>query len=380
MNTGNRTGNARIERAGTETVRVRMDGVWILGGRFPDSREIVESIKKEKKVRKIEFESGGLDRWDTVLPAYLSELIRFGHEAGIEIDDGGLPDGVRKLVRLASEVPERSGARRGATRESFFARAGEAAIGYWKGTLDLLDFIGSCSVAMLKMFTGRARFQGSDLLLFIQECGASSLPIVSLVSVLFGLILAFVGSVQLAMFGAQLYVANLVAISVVRVMGAVMCGIIMSGRIGAAFAAQLGTMQVSEEIDALKTLAISPVEFLVIPRMLALVLMMPLLCLFADVMGILGGLLVGVFVLDINLLQYLNQTETSLDLTQFAIGLVHSVVFGVLIAISGCYKGIKCGRSASAVGSATTSAVVASIVSIVVATAIITIICDILGL
>ncbi len=380
MNDGNKSGNARIERAGAEIVRVRLDGVWTLGGSSPDSREVVDYLREANDVRKIEFESDGLDRWDTVLPAYLSEVIRFGQEAGIEIDKEGLPEGVRKLIRLASEVPERSGARRDGSRQSFFARAGEAAIDFWKGILDLLDFIGACSLAALKLFTGRARFQGSDLLLFVQECGVSSLPIVSLISVLFGLILAFVGSVQLSMFGAQLYVANLVAIAIVRVMGAVMCGVIMAGRIGAAFAAQLGTMQVSEEIDALKTLAISPIEFLVLPRILALVIMMPLLCLFANVMGILGGLIVGVFVLDINLLQYLNQTEASLDLTQFAIGLFHSVVFGVLIAVSGCYKGIKCGRSASAVGAATTSAVVASIVSIVVATAIITITCDILGI
>jgi phospholipid/cholesterol/gamma-HCH transport system permease protein len=199
-----------------------------------------------------------------------------------------------------------------------------------------------------------------------------------MISALFGLILAFVGAVQLLMFGAQLYVANLVAIAVVRVMGAVMCGVIMSGRIGAAFAAQLGTMQVNEEIDALKTLSISPVEFLVLPRMIALVAMMPLLCLFADVLGIAGGLVVGVFILDINFLQYVKQTEASLNLTQFAIGLVHSVVFGVLVALSGCYKGIKCGRSASAVGAATTSAVVASIVAIVVATALITVMCNVL--
>ena len=380
MNAREKMGNTRIEHIGPHAVRVRLEGVWNLGGQSPDSRDIVNYFKDAKEIKKIEFESRGLERWDTVLPAYLSELMRFAREAGIEIDEKGLPEGVRKLVRLASEVPERQGARKNTSRESFLYRTGDAAVDFWKGILEMFDFIGACCVATMKIFTGKARFQGSDLLLFIQECGVSSLPIVSLISLLFGLILAFVGSVQLAMFGAQLYVANLVAIAVVRVMGAVMCGVIMAGRIGAAFAAQLGTMQVSEEVDALKTLAISPIEFLVLPRIMALVLMMPLLCLFADAMGILGGLIVGVYVLDINLLQYVKQTEESLNLTQFAIGLVHSVVFGVLIAVSGCYKGIKCGRSASAVGAATTSAVVVSIVSIVVATAIITIICDILNL
>ena len=159
-----------------------------------------------------------------------------------------------------------------------------------------------------------------------------------------------------------------------------MVGIIMAGRTGAAFAAQIGTMQVNEEIDALQTLGISPMEFLVLPRMLALIVMMPLLCIYADLMGILGGFIVGVGMLDISVTQYVNQTISSLNLYHFIIGLVHAFVFGILIALAGCLRGIQCGRSASAVGQATTSAVVTSIVSIVVATAIITVVCNIIGI
>jgi len=164
------------------------------------------------------------------------------------------------------------------------------------------------------------------------------------------------------------------------VMGAIMTGIIMAGRTGAAFAAQLGTMQVNEEIDALKTMGISPMEFLVLPRMLALVLMMPLLCVYADLMGILGGLIVGVGMLDLSAVEYFNQTKASVTLNNFWIGLFHSTVFGVLVALAGCLRGLQCGRSASAVGDAATSAVVTGIVSIIVATAIITIICNVLGI
>jgi phospholipid/cholesterol/gamma-HCH transport system permease protein len=154
----------------------------------------------------------------------------------------------------------------------------------------------------------------------------------------------------------------------------------MAGRTGAAFAAQIGTMQVNEEIDALQTLGISPMEFLVLPRMLALILMMPLLCVYADLMGVLGGFIVGVGMLDISVNQYINQTIKALNLYHFFIGIFHAIVFGVLIALAGCLRGIQCGRSASAVGLATTSAVVTSIVSIVVATAIITVACNILGI
>jgi phospholipid/cholesterol/gamma-HCH transport system permease protein len=193
-----------------------------------------------------------------------------------------------------------------------------------------------------------------------------------------GLILAFVGAVQLRLFGAEIYVADLVGIAMVRVMGAVMAGIIMAGRTGGSFAAQLGTMETNEEIDALKTLGISPMEYLVLPRMLALMFMMPLLCLYANVMGILGGLVIGVGMLDLGLIQYYDQTVNAVGLNDLFIGLFQGAVFGALVALAGCLRGMQCGRSASAVGDAATSAVVTGIVSIIVATAIITVICDVL--
>jgi phospholipid/cholesterol/gamma-HCH transport system permease protein len=182
------------------------------------------------------------------------------------------------------------------------------------------------------------------------------------------------------MFGAEIYVASIVGIAMVRVMGAIMTGIIMAGRTGAAFAAELGTMTVNEEIDALTTMGISPMEFLVLPRMLALMLMMPLLCLYADLMGILGGFIVGVGMLDLSAVEYYNMTKASVGLNNLWIGLFHSAVFGVLVALSGCLRGMQSGRSASAVGNAATSAVVTGIVSIIVATAIITVICNVLGI
>jgi phospholipid/cholesterol/gamma-HCH transport system permease protein len=166
----------------------------------------------------------------------------------------------------------------------------------------------------------------------------------------------------------------------VRALAAVMTGIIMAGRTGASFAAQLGTMQVNEEIDALKTLGVSPMEFLVLPRMLALFFMMPLLSLYADLMGVLGGLIIGVFMLDLNFMEYFNMTRESVGLNDFWVGVFSAGVFGVLVALAGCLRGMQCGRSASAVGEATTSAVVTSIVSIVVAMALITVVCDVLNI
>lgn len=244
----------------------------------------------------------------------------------------------------------------------------------------MLGFIGEAFLAFGRLLVGRARFRRSELVLIIQECGAQALPIVSLISVLVGLILAFVGAVQLKMFGAQIYVANLVAIAMVREMGAMMTGIIMAGRTGAAFAAQLGTMQVNEEIDALKTMGLSPLEFLVLPRMLALILMMPLLVLYADLMGILGGVVVGIGMLDLSFSQYFEQTRAAITLTDLWLGVGKGVIFGVLVALAGCLRGMQCGRSASAVGDAATSAVVTAIVAIIVSDGLFAVITNVLGI
>ena len=284
-----------------------------------------------------------------------------------------------RLLDLASAVPEKKDARKESGRAPFLARVGEATLEAGKSAGEMLSFIGEAFLAFIKLLRGKARFRRSDLTLLIQECGAQALPIVSLISVLVGLILAFVGAAQLKMFGAQIYVADLVGIGMAREMGAMMTAIVMAGRTGAAFAAQLGTMEVNEETDALKTLGISPMEFLVLPRMLALVLMLPLLCLYADLMGILGGGIIGVGMLGISPAQYYHETVAALNLTQFVAGLIKAGVFGVLVALSGCLRGMQCGRSASAVGEAATSAVVTAIVSIIVSDAILTVIYDRIG-
>jgi len=206
-----------------------------------------------------------------------------------------------------------------------------------------------------------------------------AVAIVTLVSFLVGLILAFIGAIQLQQFGAQIFVADLVGLGMAREMGAMMTAIIMAGRTGASFAAQLGTMTANEEIDALKTMGISPVEFLVLPRLLALTLMMPLLCLYSNLLGIIGGAVVGVGMLDIGVVAYFDETRNALSLADFGAGLIKAVVYGGLVALSGCLRGMQCGRSASAVGAATTSAVVTSIVLIVIASGIINVIDHILG-
>ncbi|MDH4231151.1 MAG: ABC transporter permease [Nitrospirota bacterium] len=369
-----------VSAAAEGAARLRLEGDWQLGSDLPSTGDVLKQTGAMPQFKKVIFDSAGLRSWDSGFLTFLINFIEECSARGIPIEKEGLPPGVQRLLQLASAVPEQKGVRRETERVPFFARVGESAVAFWRSALEMLAFIGEAFASLLRLFRGKARFRTIDVILIVQECGAQALPIVSLISVLVGLILAFVGAIQLKIFGAQIYVASLVGIAIIRVLGAVMTGIIMAGRTGASFAAQLGTMQVNEEIDALKTMGISPIEFLVLPRMIALSLMMPLLCLYADLMGLLGGFIVGIGMLDLGVVEYFNQTKATVKLDYLWIGLFHSAVFGVLVSLAGCMRGIQCGRSASAVGEATTSAVVTSIVSIVVATALITVICNVLGI
>jgi phospholipid/cholesterol/gamma-HCH transport system permease protein len=369
-----------MSRSAQGVLTVGISGDWIIGGSTPSLDLIKTECGKGTPVTKIILSEEKLGRWDSSLLTFLIKVNDFCSEKKIDLNNDKLPDGVKRLLRLAFAVPERKGDRKEAGRPSFFYTIGDKTEGLWKSILGTLDFIGGASLAFARLFTGKAQFRKSDFLSAIQECGAEALPIVSLISLLVGLILAFVGSIQLRMFGAQIYIADLVAIAMARAMGAIMTGIIMAGRTGAAYAARIGTMQVNEEIDALRTAGISPMEFLVLPRILALALMMPLLALYSDLMGILGGLIVSVGGFGISFREYFNETKAALSLTNIGIGLFNAFVFGILIALAGCLRGMQCGRSASAVGDATTSAVVTGIVSIIIATAIITVLCNTLGI
>ena len=361
------------------TLRVALGGEWKLATGLPAPGRVIEEIERTPLPRKVTFETGVLAGWDSGLLTFLLTVQSRCAQLGVEVDRLGLPEGVRRLLALATAVPARP-RRRSSKPEPILARVGDATIRWWSGLGDVLAFIGDAFLSLIRCVTGNARFRRSDFILALQDCGARSLPIVALINLLVGLILAFVGAIELRRFGAQIYVADLVGIGMLRDIAPIMTGIIVTGRTGASFAAQLGTMEANEEIDALRTLGIPPMDFLVLPRLLALSLMMPLLCLYADLTGIAGGLIVAGSMLDVSPIQYLLETKNAVRLNDLFLGLFMSAVFGVLVALAGCLRGIRSGRSASAVGEATTSAVVTGIVSIVVATAIITAISYVLGI
>lgn len=241
-----------------------------------------------------------------------------------------------------------------------------------------LKFMHTCFSSTGRFITGRAIYRKRDFWFIFADCSYQAVGITALVSFLVGLILAFVGAMQLRTFGAGIYVASMVALGMTRIMAAIMVGIIMAGRTGSSYAATLGTMQVNEEIDALKTLGIKITDYLVAPRMVSLVLTIPFLTLLADVLGIFGGAVVGISFLDLSSTSYFDYSIKALTLKNILVGLLHSVVYGIIIAICGCYEGLTAGRDADAVGKATTSAVVTSLVWMIVATGILTVILEVL--
>lgn len=354
-------------------------GAWTLAATLPASPAALHA-PEPAGVTRIAFDCTGLTAWDSRFVVFVRELEERCAAAGVALERDDLPQGVRRLLELADAAPERAAESPGGHERAFLREVGLQVIAFVRSAGELIEFTGAAAVAFGRLLRGRARFRVQDMLRIMQDVGAEALPIVSLISILVGLILAYIGSLQLSQFGADEYVANLVAIAMAREMAAMMTGIIMAGRTGAAFAAQLGTMTANEEIDALRTAAIPPMEFLVLPRLLALVLMLPLLTVYANLMGIVGGAVVGLLLLDIEPLQYLVQTRGAVDLGDFATGLIKAAAYGVIVAVSGCLRGMQCGRSAAAVGAATTSAVVTGIVFIVVCSATLTVVYQVLGI
>ncbi|MGD8500858.1 MAG: ABC transporter permease [Phycisphaerales bacterium] len=374
------SGELQFEQPSKDTLKLILFGSWKLGEPLPSTDDVRQKVESAGPIRQIIFNTEKLGDWDSGLLTFLRKLWKFCSSSDIALDGSGLPDGARQILELAAAVPEKKDARKAQPRGTLLTHVGDEAIEFFSSASDFLEFIGEAAVAFFRLLGGKARFRRTDLWLIMEACSGQALPIVTLISFLVGMILAFIGAVQLALFGAEIYVADLVGIAMVRLMAAIMTGIVMAGRTGGAFAAQLGTMQVNQEIDALKTLGLSPMEFLVLPRMLALALIMPLLALYANVMGILGGALAAVTLPGINLIQFFNQLVAAVSLWDLGIGLFSSAVFGVIVAVSGCMRGMQCGRSASAVGDAATSAVVTAIVGIIVTTAVITIMTNVLGI
>ena len=363
-----------VRPAAEGVVRVELAGDWLERSALPGV-EPVESELNRAGVKALEFVTAGLGRWHSALMVRVLQLHDRCRELGVEFRAATLPDSLARLIALADAVPEKTDARRSTADPGWLVRLGESGLAVWGGGRVILGFLGEGVLAMARLLRGRAQFRWRDLFEVMQGCGPRALGIVALINFLIGLILAFVGATELARFGASIYTADLVGVAAVREMGCIMTGIILCGRTGAAFAAQLGTMKVSQEIEAFQTFGISPFEFLVLPRLLALILMMPLLVVFADVIAIAGGFLVCTLMLDITPAVYVQRTVEAIPLSSFGLGVVKGAFFGVIVALTGCLRGMQCGTNAAAVGLATTSAVVTGITWIIASDGLFAVLC-----
>lgn len=356
---------------------ITLSGDWNQDSSASSATQVIARIPA--KPSELRIDAAGVGDWDSTLPSLLFQLSRYCEQRSIRFSNSGLPDGAGEILQLALAVPERADARRSIEKKPLLQRVGERWLAGRESRIATLRFLGELTLSFGRMLRGKVSFQRREFLVILQDASAKSLGIVTLICFLIGVILAFIGGTQLSQFGATIYVANLVAIAQVREMAPIMTAIIMAGRTGAAYAAQLGTMKVNEEIDALTTMGFAPVDYLVLPRVLALSMMVPLLALYGDVVGIIGGAVIGVFSLDITPVQYWQQTISTIDMTQVSLGLIKAFVYGVLVAFAGCLRGVRCGSSASAVGEAATSAVVTGIVLIMLSSAMLTVLYSMLG-
>jgi len=352
-------------------------GAWSLAHGLVHDLPLDRNLSETKRVA---YDASGVTSWDSSLIELLFRVERWAAEHKIPTDPGKLPPAISQLLELALASPAPHTRAAGHRHGRRLALLGLAAIGPWNTAVDLVQFFGEVILAAGRLIAGNSTMRVADFLEAFESAGAKALPIVCLVAALIGLIMGFIGAVQLRRFGAEIYVANLVAIAMTREMGAMMTAVIMSGRTAAANAANLGTMKANDEISALQTTGLDPMEFLVLPRVLALMVAMPLLVAFADLVGVLGGLWLGTQMLHLDAVLYLSQTRRAIGLPDVFLGLVKAVFFGAILGIVGCWCGLGAARHAQGVGDATTTAVVLCIVLVLATDAIFTVLTTIVGI
>jgi len=339
-------------------------------------KEILAKVTSDISVNVVEFDLGGVTVMDSAGIAVLVDVQKYLKEHGFEFHIVSLPSkvsGFLKLVDTHSLLVSKE-ALRPKKKRNVIEYIGEVTLEGLEECRSVVTFLGEIVVALASLIRHPKRMRWDDFFLFVERAGTDALPIVSLLSLLMGLIMAFQAAVQLRQFGANIFVADLVGISILRELGPLLTAIIIAGRSGASFAAEIGTMKVSEEIDALSTMGFKAVSFLALPRILAATFVGPFLTLVGDFVGVFGGLIVGMISLDLSPTAYLEETYTAITFFDLFSGLIKSVAFAVLIAGVGCLRGFQVERSADSVGKKTTSAVVSGIFLIVFADAIFTII------
>ncbi len=361
---------------------IELKGNWLLDADFPDEIDVSleQQFKNNSAIKNVTISMARVTAWNSALLTVILGLNELCEQYQVQLDTSQLPLEMNRLIKLSAKVPSRGITYHQFKSNSFLHNVGSNVLAAIKEIGEVIEFVREAASAFLCMLRGKAVYRSSDTWLIMQQTGAEAMPIVSLLNFLVGAILGYIGAMQLEKFGAEIFIGDMVGVAMTREIAAIITAIIMAGRSGAAFAAQLGTMKVNEEIDALRSMGLSPMEFLVLPRMIGMMLMMPLLAIYANVMGILGGALVAYAMLNITFEQYIGVVIKSVGLNDIAAGVFMSAVFGVIVAVIGCQKGMSCGNSAEAVGASTTSAVVTATVIIFVSAAVLTVIYGVLGI
>ncbi len=367
---------ATLSRSGDSLV-VAVAGEWSLRHPGPSFASLVdpgiaegERRSQSRETQAITVNGADLGNWDSSLLVFLRQGQDYCDAHKLEWRTDALPGRITSLLALAHVVPARVIAP-DANPLPIIARLGTAALNGWDGAHTAVAFLGSVVLAAARLPVGRVRMRWREFWVVIQSNGSGALPIVTLIAALMGIIIAFLGVVVLDRFGAGYYASYLVGYGMLREMGALMTGIIIAGRTGAGFAAELGSMKISEEIDAYTTIGISPIEHLVVPRVLGIFVMLPLLVIYADFIGIAGGMAVTVSMLDLSAEQFMTGLLTAVEFSDALLGVVKGTVFGAIIGLAGCMRGLQTGTDASAVGRSTTSAVVLAITLIITANTLI---------
>jgi phospholipid/cholesterol/gamma-HCH transport system permease protein len=348
---------------------VQLAGTWKLGVTTPPFAPLMASADASA-VRSIGFNADDIGAWDSSLLIFVRQAEAYAKEHDLAFNTDGLGERIAQLLALASAAPERA-AEPVVDEPSRVTRVGTAGIALYDSTVSAVTFVGEVAVALGRFATRQTRLPWRSFWVVVQSNSSGALPIVTLIALLVGVIIAFLGVVVLERFGAGYYVSYLVGFGMLREMGALMTGIIIAGRTGAGFAAELGSMKITEELDAYATLGISAVDYLVLPRVLGLFVMMPLLVVYADVVGILGGMAVAMSLLDLSATQFYGGLLAAVSLPDALLGVFKGLIFGLIVGVSGCFYGLRTGSDASAVGRAATSAVVLGITLIVLANAIV---------
>ncbi|AWI08220.1 MlaE family ABC transporter permease [Ereboglobus luteus] len=360
-------------------VRLELGGSWQITGNTPEwaSFDTASLAALTLKAGRLRPDTSQVTEWDTSLVLFLREAGDWCEGNQVDFDESALPSNIRRPLKAMREARVRPIDRQ--RRPNILATAGLASVSAYKQAKQLTQFVGECVISAFHLARHPKKFRWRDCLQEMQRCGAMALPIVGLISFLVGVILAYIGAVVLRQYGGDIFIATLVALAMVREMGAMMTGIVLSGRTGGAFAAQIANMKTGEEIDALVTFGIRPIDFLVIPRIVALAIMMPLLSLYSNALGNLGGMTVAALLLKISPSAYWIQMQSALDMSDITTGLIKAVTYGIIIGVAGCLRGLQARRDSAGVGNAATSAVVTAMLYIIVACAIYAVLFNILG-